>query len=144
MDASWQWSNFIQDVEGGKLDTAISGVSLPLYLFLGGSIITGGFDPNAPKVDTLLFNLVDGQLNIEQEKLGVGELAPLTKMNQLIDMPHVLKEIKSLDWLWLDVVIGTRLLRPEDGADLSNAVDAWDLVSNLFEPLMPWLGESSN
>lgn len=142
MNASWQWNSFIQDIQSGKLDRALSSVSMPLYLFLGGSIITGGFDPSAPKPDTLLFTIDGGHLTLEQEKLTVGELAPLTTMKQLTSLPKVLKEIKSLDWLWLDVMVGTRLRRPEDGADLSDAMDAGNLVRNLFEPLMLWLGEA--
>lgn len=138
MDSDWQWNQFIRDVESGRVMEVATNVRLPLYLSLSADIVRGGFDPMAPKPDQLVFRIAEGVLIKTQEQLDMGCLTPLAKLESLERLPALLSEMQNLDWLWIDLVLGTQLLRPTEGADLSGAVDGWNLVQDLFEYLEPW------
>jgi hypothetical protein len=46
--------------------------------------------------------------------------------------------MKNLDWVWIGLVLGTQLQCPKVGADLTDAVDGWVLVNDLFAHMELW------
>jgi hypothetical protein len=63
---------------------------------------------------------------------------PLAKLGSLGELPGTLSEMKNLDWVWIGLVLGTQLQCPKVGADLTDAVDGWVLVNDLFAHMELW------
>lgn len=140
MDADWQWHQFIRDIEAGKVLEATNKIGIPLFLTLSSDIVRGEFNPLAPKSDELVFRVEDGRLEKIRERLDVGCLLPFSQLESLEELPGKLSQMKNLDWLWIDLVLGTQLQCPKEGVDLTEAVDGWDLVNYLLTHLEPWFG----
>jgi len=138
MDADWQWHQFIRDIESGKVMEATNMIGMQPFLTLSSDIVRGEFDPLAPKSDELVFRIADGKLEKVQERIDVGCLTPFANLESLEKLPGKLAEMKNLNWAWIDLVLGTQLKLPIEGVELTDAIDGWDLVSDLFSYLEPW------
>lgn len=139
MDADWQWQHFIRDIQSGRVAEATAKIRLPLFLTLTSPKSIERFEQGACcKQDKLVFRVTEGRLEKVQECLQAGCLFPLAKLERLEALPEMLSTMKNLDWIWIDLVLGTKLHYPKEGADLSAAVDGQVLVEDLLVHFEPW------
>lgn len=143
MNTAWRWPRFRCETQEGKLKNAVRNVldrtGLPLQIDACLYYFNHVRDPETGEEhpdDEAVFRIRDASLDIECSREAKAELSPLNRAKTLQDLIRYIENIPSIDWSWIDFLMGVSLQYSKDDTGEWSASEVWH---NALEPWLPWV-----